>query len=214
MRLVLISDTHGQHERLEIPDGDVLIHAGDLTTHGQISELPAFNDFLRGLPHRHKLVVAGNHDFCFEEQPQACAEILNQAIYLQDEAVTLDGVRYYGSPWQPRFFDWAFNLDRGAPLRAKWDLIPPDTDVLITHGPPWGHGDLNSEGERVGCRDLWEVVQRVRPRLHIFGHIHEGYGLTRTALITFANASNCNLRYRPVNPPLVFDYPRSGSTAP
>lgn len=205
MRLVLISDTHGQHERLEIPAGDVLIHAGDLTTHGQITELPAFNDFLRGLPHRHKFIVAGNHDFCFEEQPQACAELLSQAIYLQDEAVALDGVRFYGSPWQPRFFDWAFNLDRGAPLCAKWDLIPPDTDVLITHGPPWGKGDLNSEGERVGCRDLW-VVQRVRPRLHIFGHIHEGYGLTQAASTTFANASNCDLRYRPVNPPLVFDF--------
>jgi Icc-related predicted phosphoesterase len=206
MRLVLISDTHGQQERVQVPPGDVLIHAGDLTAHGWIEELPALNDFLGTLPHRHKIVIAGNHDFCFEADLAACARLLTNAVYLQDEAITLDGVKFYGSPWQPWFFEWAFNLRRGPEIRAKWDLIPPDTDVLITHGPPFGRRDRNAEGERVGCQDLWDVVQQVRPTLHVFGHIHEGYGLTAGTPTAFANASSCDLAYRPVNAPLVFDY--------
>jgi Icc-related predicted phosphoesterase len=204
--IVAISDTHGFHESVDIPAGDILIHAGDLTRHGEMGEVKEFNDFLGGLPHPVKIVIAGNHDFCFESDPERCRNNLTNAIYLQDQAVTFEGVRFYGSPWQPWFFDWAFNLQRGPEIRAKWDLIPEDTDVLITHGPPFGHGDRTLRGEQVGCQDLLEVVEQIQPKFHIFGHIHEGYGLTRNEHTTFINASICGVSYRPKNTPTLYTY--------
>ncbi len=206
MRLVVISDTHGLHDRLEIPEGDVLIHAGDLTSHGDLHEVRAFDAFLARLDHRYKLVIAGNHDFCFERRPAAARALLRHAVYLEDEAALVEGVRFYGSPWQPWFYDWAFNLERGAEIRAKWDLIPGDTEVLITHGPPLGHGDVTARGDSAGCADLLERIRQVRPRFHLFGHIHEGYGTSSDGTTTYVNASTCDLRYRPVNPPVVLDW--------
>ncbi len=206
MRIVAISDTHALHRSVDIPPGDVLVHAGDITGHGAIDEVRGFNTFLATLPHPHKIVIAGNHDFCFEKDPVASRAELTNGIYLQDEAVEIGGIRFYGSPWQPWFFDWAFNLQRGAEIRAKWDLIPSDTDVLITHGPPRGHGDMTCRGEAAGCDDLLEAVERVQPRVHIFGHIHEGAGVTLNGRTTFINASICDLAYRPVNAPVVYEY--------
>ncbi|MEE8524212.1 MAG: metallophosphatase domain-containing protein [Thermoanaerobaculia bacterium] len=205
MRCVVISDTHGLHDQVQIPAGDVLIHAGDLTDHGALEDVARFDAFLSALPHRHKVVVAGNHDFCFERQPGLARQLLRHAIYLEDEAVTLDGVRFWGSPWQPWFYDWAFNLERGSEIRAKWDLIPAGTDVLVTHGPPLGHGDLTSRSERAGCADLLDRIGELRPKYHFFGHIHEGYGVTRDGGTTFVNASVCDLGYRPVQAPVVID---------
>jgi Icc-related predicted phosphoesterase len=206
-RLVAISDTHGLHRQLTIPDGDILIHAGDITGHGQVEQVADFNEWLGTLPHRHKIVIAGNHDFCFENESAETAALLTNCIYLFDEAITLDGLNFYGSPWQPWFFNWAFNLRRGPKIRAKWELIPTGTDVLITHGPPRGQGDLTSLGKQVGCADLGEVIGEKRPRLHIFGHIHEGYGVTHNEHTTFINASSCTLQYQPVQRPIVFDWP-------
>ncbi len=204
MRIVCLSDTHHQHDRLVVPPGDVLVHAGDFTRRGAESDVRAFDAWLGGLPHRHKIVIAGNHDFCFELNPAARAWMTN-AIYLQDEAVTLEGVRFWGSPWQPRFYDWAFNLDRGEPLRRVWSRIPSGTDVLITHGPPYGILDATDRGEAVGCEELLLAIRRVCPRLHVFGHIHEGYGEQTVDGTHFVNASNCDLNYRPVQAPVVFD---------
>ena len=206
IRLVAISDTHGLHRQLTIPDGDILIHAGDMTGHGQVEQVADFNAWLGTLPHRYKIVIAGNHDFCFEAEPVTTAALLTNCIYLFDEATTLAGLNFYGSPWQPWFFDWAFNLRRGSEIRAKWDLIPTATDVLITHGPPLGQGDLTSFGKQAGCADLGEVIGEKRPKLHIFGHIHEGYGVTQNQHTTFINASSCTLQYQPVQRPIVYDW--------
>jgi predicted phosphodiesterase len=197
MRLVCISDTHDQHAELRVPDGDVLIHAGDATRRGSERALRAFDAWLGSLPHRHKLLVAGNHDFGFQRDADA-ASWITCAHYL-------DGVRFYGSPWQPWFHDWAFNLPRGQALRAVWDRIPPDTDVLITHSPPHGVLDRTIHGEAVGCEELARAVARVRPRVHVFGHIHEGYGVLEQDGTRFVNASSCDVRYRPVQPPIVVD---------
>jgi len=199
MKLVIISDTHFMHERVQVPDGDVLVHAGDLTAHGTVDNVEAFNHFLGALPHRHKIVIAGNHDFCFQRAPRGARAAFSNAIYLEDEAVTVEGITFYGSPWQPWFYDWAFNLRRGEALRAKWDLIPADTDVLVTHGPPRGHGDRTSDGRHEGCDDLLAAVERIKPRYHLFGHIHEAAGITRNEHTTFVNASVCDLAYKPVN---------------
>ncbi len=204
MRIVCISDTHDKHAALDIPDGDVLVHAGDITGRGRREQIVAFDAWLGGLPHRHKVVIAGNHDFGLERDPSNRAWFAH-ATYLLDEEVTLDGVRFYGSPWQPRFFDWAFNLDRGAPLREVWAKIPVGVDVLITHGPPYGILDRTARGEAVGCEELRAAVARVRPRLHVFGHIHEAYGQLELDGTRFVNASACDLSYAPVQPPIVVD---------
>ncbi len=205
MRLVLLSDTHARHHKIPVvPDGDILLHAGDLTNHGELPDVEHFNGWLGRLPHRHKVVIAGNHDFCFEHDPSA-RKLFTNAYYLQDEMLELEGLKIYGSPWQPRFCDWAFNVDRGPKLAAIWAQIPDDTDVLITHGPPLGQLDVTYDGRAVGCEDLRDRLRAVRPRLHLFGHIHESYGLARDEHTIYANASICTLRYKPTNAPLVVD---------
>lgn len=209
MRIVCISDTHGLHDQLQLPEGDVLVHTGDFSRAGKLPELLAFDAWLGKQPHRHKIVIAGNHDFILERDPEA-RHLFRHATYLQDSGLTVEGLRFWGSPWQPRFFDWAFNLDRGAPLARKWALIPPDTDVLLTHGPPMGVLDRTSRGEAVGCEALAEAIARLRPALHVFGHIHESAGeLTRDGT-RFVNASSCDLRYKAVHSPVVVDlHPRA-----
>jgi len=205
VKLVLISDTHTRHEGVDVPPGDVLIHAGDITGSGGLKAVEHFAAWFERQPHPHKVVIAGNHDFCFERTPAEAEALLSFATYLRDSETTIDGVRFWGSPWQPWFMDWAFNLQRGAEIRAKWDLIPDGIDVLITHGPPRGHGDLMVSGEHVGCDDLLDALRRVKPRLHVFGHIHEGYGTSHEGETTCVNASTCDVGYRPVNAPVVVD---------
>lgn len=205
MRVVCISDTHHQHRSLKVPDGDLLVCAGDFTRRGDRADVVAFDAWLGTLPHAHKVIIAGNHDFAFETDPAAARSWIQHATYLQDSGCVVDGLRVWGSPWQPRFFDWAFNLDRGAPLRAKWDLIPADTDVLITHGPPFGVLDRTHDGRRVGCEELAKAVARIRPKLHVFGHIHEDYGMVERDGVTYINASSCDLGYRPRQAPIVVD---------
>ncbi|MDF1666009.1 MAG: metallophosphatase domain-containing protein [Planctomycetota bacterium] len=196
MQIVATSDTHSRHEQLTVPDGDVFVHAGDSMKFGSLDELDNFNRWLGTLPHAHKIVIAGNHDWCFQTMPEDAQARLTNATYLQDESVTIDGVHFYGSPWQPWFLDWAFNLQRGPEIKEKWDLIPAACDVLITHGPPHGILDETVRGESVGCEELLLALERVQPKLHIFGHIHEAAGLQEIGATTFANASFLDVRYK------------------
>ncbi len=206
LKIVAFSDTHGFHPWFNIPDGDVLVFAGDMTLHGRLEEVIKFNEFLGSLSHPHKLVIAGNHDFCFETKPEASRASLTNGVYLQDELATIQGIKFYGSPWQPVFKDMAFNLPRGEALRAKWDCIPADTDVLITHSPPWGHNDRTFFGSNVGCRDLLQRVERLQIPLHIFGHIHESAGHSANERTIFANVSVCNLLYMPIHRPFFHEF--------
>lgn len=207
MRIVCISDTHNRLDKMKIPPGDLLLHAGDLTGRGSLDELRRFDQLLATLPHRHKVIIAGNHDWGFQREPAAARELIQSAVYLQDSEVTIQGLRIYGSPWQPWFLDWAFNGARGGSLKPIWDRIPAGIDILITHGPPLGHGDQLARGGRAGCPELLDAIRRVRPRYHIFGHIHEAYGITQEGVTTCINASSCDLRYQPVQPPVVIDWP-------
>jgi predicted phosphohydrolase len=205
MRIVCVSDTHNQHGSLDVPAGDVLVHAGDFSMAGRAREISAFDAWLGTLPHAHKVVIAGNHDWLFQTDPDGARGLLTHAQYLEDSGTVVDGLRFWGSPWQPWFLDWAFNLRRGAEIAAKWALIPDRVDVLVTHGPPHGVRDRVEDGDLVGCEELSRALDRVRPRLHVFGHIHEGYGVTRRGNLTLVNASSCDVSYRPVNPPIVID---------
>ena len=208
LRVVIVSDTHGFHDQVEIPEGDILIHAGDGCSRGTLDEAAAWLDALRRLPHAHKLVIAGNHDRCFETTPQSIRGLTKGLTYLQDSEVTIAGLRFWGAPWQPWFLSWAFNLQRGAPIAQKWALIPDDIDVLITHGPPAGILDETWDTRSVGCEDLLRVTRRIRPRLHVFGHIHEGYGALEREGTLFVNASTCTLGYQPSQAPVIVDLPR------
>ncbi|XP_060573835.1 metallophosphoesterase MPPED2-like [Ruditapes philippinarum] len=139
---------------------------------------------------------------------QNVKELMTNCVYLEDAGIDVCGVHIYGSPWQPRFCDWGFNLDRGMECLKKWNLIPENTDILVTHGPPIGHGDMCFDGNRAGCVELLSTIQkRVKPKYHIFGHIHEGYGVTTDGHTTYINASTCTLRYKPDHEPIVFDIP-------
>jgi Icc-related predicted phosphoesterase len=213
-KVVCISDTHNFHEQIAVPDGDVLIHSGDATAKGTDIEVIGFLDWFSRLPHERKVFVAGNHDWMFEVDSRHARLWLadSKITYLQDSAVEIDGLKIYGSPWQPRFFDWAFNLNRGYELAEKWAMIPDDIDILITHGPPYGILDLvprKGWDENTGCEELRKRVERIaafgRLKLHVFGHIHCGYGVHEEFGVKFVNASTCDEQYNPTQPPIVID---------
>ncbi len=206
MRIVCLSDTHGLHRQITVPEGDLVLVAGDMCQYGSPAELDRFADWFRRLPHRYKIVVAGNHDWVFQLDPIGARRSLGpEVIYLEDEARTIERLKFYGSPWQPEFFDWAFNVPRGPELAQIWSRIPDDTDVLVTHGPPHGILDRDLRDSRVGCLDLANRVAQLNLRLHVFGHIHGAYGTEQRGRTTFVNASICDEDYRPVNPPIVID---------
>lgn len=204
MKIVVFSDTHGLHNAVHIPDGDMLIFAGDMCNHGTLHEVIQFDQLLAQCDHPYKIVIAGNHDFPFQNTPDVARACLQHGIYLQDSTVEIEGLKIYGSPWQPWFLDWAFNLRRGEELRQKWDLIPNDIDILITHGPPFGILDRVGKNSQ-GCEDLLQALQRVNPRYHIFGHIHEAYGQYEVNKTVFVNSSICNARYQPINPVQLYE---------
>jgi Icc-related predicted phosphoesterase len=195
VRLVLVSDTHGHHHNLEVPDGDILIFAGDYAFehHGQ-AEMSALIDFfswLDGQPHKHKVMIAGNHDFAFEKSLSVVKMVMPPSIiYLEGGEETVEGLKIWGGPWTPRFFDWAFNVDRGEAIKRYWDCIPDDTDILVTHGPPYGLLDDTPLSGHVGCKELRDAVKRVNPKLHVYGHIHRWGGIgIQVNDTTYMNAS-------------------------
>lgn len=206
MRLVFISDSHGQHPDLNLPAGDVLVHAGDLTGRGRKWEITDFLRWFGAQPHPHKVMIAGNHDFLAEREPELFQSLVPDNVhYLENSAVEIEGLKFWGSPITPWFFDWAFNRQRGEDIARYWREIPDDTDILITHGPPAGILDQTSRGERVGCEDLLVRIRQVKPRIHVFGHIHEAYGQHHEGGTHFINASVLNLRYWLTNAPIVVD---------
>jgi predicted phosphohydrolase len=214
MKLVLISDTHGRHHDVTLPPGDVLIHAGDFSRDGGLKDVRNFFSWMEAQPFAHKILIAGNHDAIFEKWYDGAMVLIKDlapsVTYLQDTGVIIDGVRFWGSPVQPEFFNWSFNRKRGAEIRRHWDLIPEDTDVLITHGPARNILDITMDGTRDGCDDLRTALARVKPLVFVHGHFHGAYGrLTLNhedgAITKCFNASICNERYHPSNKPFEYD---------
>ncbi len=207
MKIVAISDTHGLHNQLQLPKGDLLLHSGDVAKRGSEQEIIAFLNWFSQQDFQYKIFIAGNHDFFFEQTPVSAiaALIPENVLYLNDSGVTIEGINIWGSPVQPRFFNWAFNRDRGADIDQHWQLIPENTDILLTHGPPKGILDKTFQGLAVGCEMLLNRIEQIQPKYNIFGHIHEAYGQVTKNNIHFINASVVNLRYMVVNPPVVFE---------
>jgi len=217
MKITFISDTHTKHKQLDLPGGDLLIHAGDIMNSGyEKRDIHEFCKWFEAQDYEHKIFIAGNHDRMFENHPLESNTIVNNydVTYLQDEQLDLwdeedQQLVIYGTPWQPEFCNWAFNLPRaGKELEEKWNQIPKDTDILITHGPPQGHLDISgpphNEGN-LGCELLRVKVDEQPPKIHVFGHIHGSYGYKFHNGTHFINASVLNERYDQVNKPMTID---------
>ncbi|KAH7819519.1 putative metallophosphoesterase domain-containing protein 1 [Monocercomonoides exilis] len=235
LRFVCISDTHGRHGHISggLPEGDVLLHSGDFTMTGQDRENDSFAEFMRNVPFKHKVVIAGNHDISMEAgfyerswkrfghkkqlvPSEEIAKLEGCCTYLHDKETCIEGIRIYGSPYQAWFYDWAFNLARGEECKKKWETVPAGIDILITHGPPMGRGDTIPSGTHEGDVDLLEEIRtRIHPKVAVFGHFHDGYGISFDGETVYINPSSVDEDYKPTNPPIVFDYPiPSSSSAP
>lgn len=209
MKITFISDTHNKHKQItsHLPGGDLIIHAGDATSMGYKHEIQQFLKWLNGLDnYTHKIFIAGNHDFGFQDNPTECKELLdfyNKVTYLQDGMGLIGeddktAVKVWGSPWQPEFHNWAFNLPKmGEQLKEKWNNIPNDIDILVTHGPAWGHLDTvkTIPNNNLGCELLNERIGIITPKIHVCGHIHTGYGYKFNGHTHFINASVLDEQY-------------------
>jgi len=208
MKIVCIADTHSDYKNLKVPDGDILIHAGDIDAYKFSSALRDFNKWLGSLSHKHKIVIAGNHDGYLDNVTVIeIKEILTNAIYLENSKCKIEGINFWGSPITPTFGEWFFMAERGKNINEHWKKIPKNTDILITHGPPYGILDVAPfpKPTSVGCSDLLGKVKEIKPKYHIFGHIHDAYGIYEQNDITFINASVMNEDYDIVNKPIVID---------
>lgn len=212
MKLTFISDTHGLHKNIthDLPGGDILIHSGDFSNYGSKEDIKVFLNWFNSLQnYTYKIFIAGNHDRSFEENPNFKNSILKKfpyLTYLEDSEYNIEKVKIYGSPWQPAFCNWAFNLPRnGEELEKKWDLIPENLDILITHGAPFGYLD-GTQNIGVGCELLRKRIDQIRPKIHIFGHIHGGYGYYFNGKTHFFNASVLDEKYYYNNLPLNIEW--------
>jgi Icc-related predicted phosphoesterase len=207
LKFVTIADTHCQHRSLKLPGGDVLIHAGDLSMKGSRDEVEVFLNWFAEQDFQHKIFIAGNHDFFFERAEDAIIQLVLPAgiIYLNDNFTIINGLKIWGSPITPWFYDWAFNRERGEEIQQHWDLIPADSDIIVTHGPVFNRLDQTRKGDHVGCEDLLRKVQEVKPKVHVCGHIHEAYGRIDKDGTTFINASVVNSLYELTNSAVEFE---------
>jgi Icc-related predicted phosphoesterase len=202
MKIVTLSDTHGHHRKVNVPDGDVLVFAGDFMTTGyQASQVIDFSNWLKELPHPRKVIIAGNHDRLVELDSTWTNELRRAGDYLQNSGVKINGVNFWGMPYTPAFCNWAFQSYEGDSEKFA-AMIPEWTNVLVTHGPPYGILDKMKDTrwqDPLGDRALLARVKAVRPAFHVFGHIHEGYGAVYQDSTAFINTSICNEQYQPVN---------------
>jgi len=237
MILCFISDTHTQHQNLKLnmllekvlgiyPDA-VLVHCGDISIRGSMSEVTDFMDWFSSLRYKYKIVIPGNHDFFFDhgrkartyhgefrhgkpiysqEDVKKLLDVYPGVYFLNDSGVDIEGIKFWGSPITPWFHDWAFNRWENE-IEDHWNMIPDDTNVLITHGPPYGILDYTYNGyKNVGCPALSARIQKLEDLMvHSFGHIHESFGVETEREITYINASFLNISYNPVNYPVIFD---------
>jgi Icc-related predicted phosphoesterase len=219
MKLILLSDTHCRLRKVTVPNGDLLLHAGDLTFQGNVQEISQELRELGRIAKNFKygcVFICGNHDRLGEHNPALMKQMAidEGLIYLDHSSAQINGFNIFGSAYTPAFCNWAFNVDR-AELKPYWDQIPDNTDILVTHGPPMGildgvnrfnHQLGEWEVEHTGCADLYNrVLELNQLKLYVCGHIHEGYGSLKRGNVQFVNASICTEEYRPTNEPWVIE---------
>jgi Icc-related predicted phosphoesterase len=213
LKICCISDTHNKHNQITIPPCDILIHAGDATSVGLESEVRRFAKWFHEQPARYKIFVPGNHEDGFENALPLSKtwfqEECPDGILLIHEPIWIEGINIFGSPYTPFFHNWAFNVLESKRLRQLWEQIPKNTNILITHGPPYGIGDYTIHGQkRAGCLEMPDIINKLPDlKLHVFGHIHEGYGKYEDeGRHISVNASICTLQYQATNSPIEVDY--------
>lgn len=212
MKIVCISDTHCQLGSVTVPSGDLLIHSGDFTYRGTVSEIAEEMQELKKIADYFTygaVIIAGNHDWLFERDPGLARTLVPSNVkYLNDQETEIDGLRIWGSPVQPAFGNWAFNRMRGSDIQRHWDMIPAGVDILITHGPVYGLLDtvnIGAKVDHVGCMNLLKTMDRVKPRLHVCGHIHEGHGEVDLNGTKYVNASLLDDYYNKVYDPIIVE---------
>lgn len=218
VKICCISDTHNQHRKLEIPECDVLIHAGDFSYTGDFQSIWEINEWFGKLKKdglcSEVVTVCGNHDFLYEKNPSLARSIMTNCIYLQEEPLEFMGYKWFGSPISPEFNNWAFNRKRGKEIARCWAKIPDDTQILVVHGPPYGILDVNTEEiysqplgpVHLGCEDLKKRVGQLKDlKLLVTGHIHSSSGVEEHNGIKFVNASVLNESYEVVYPPRIIE---------
>jgi Icc-related predicted phosphoesterase len=202
-KVVCISDTHSLHDQVIIPESDLLIHAGDVTGNGSISQFIKFVAWFSEQPCKYKIFIGGNHDAILERLPikEIRAYLPKNVYYLENDGIELEGLKIWGSPVTPTFLDWYFMANRGSNISKYWERIPNKLDFLITHGPLYGVLDKTPDDKNVGCEELLKSVFLKEPRYHVFGHIHQGYGWVKRKNTLFINCSVLNEDYKVVNYP-------------
>jgi predicted phosphohydrolase len=218
MRICAISDTHGRHGELDIPPCDLLISAGDYSFHGAPEAVLGFHQWLNDQPAKHIISLQGNHEQWVEKNFLAAQELAKgvcpRVMFMYTGQIVIDGIMIWCSSYTPTYgCGWAYNADRGDRIKAHWDMIPNETDILVTHGPPMGILDevrrtfaMGDTTEHLGCLDLLQAVKKIKPSPHFFGHIHGGYGQHHEDGTSFYNVSICDEMYRPINPVTIVDY--------
>lgn len=207
MRIVIISDTHGMHEELgKDLCGDVLIHCGDFCDGFQIDEddLGKIDHWFGDLAFNEILCIGGNHDFVAQDRMLQNREVFENATYLVDRSVEISGLHFYGSPWLPKLAGWAHFLPDDE-LSKKWNKIPTETDVLITHTPPFGILDQPRSGGSVGCSHLRAAVEKLHPKVHCFGHVHASRGEHDETHVQFYNSSIVDSDFQVTHAPFVLE---------
>ena len=207
MNITFISDTHSKHHLLDehLTGGEMLIHCGDFMNTGRYDEeLNDFTQWFSALPYQHKILIAGNHERIVEYDKDLQTHLKNhsQFTYLQDSSITINNLKFYGTPWQPAFCNWAFNLYTDDELDKVWNKIPTDTQILITHIPPHGRLDF-CNGKHLGCHRLAKKLPTLTQlKIHAFGHIHDGYGKETDQHTTYINAAQLDEQYQFTNQPI------------
>ena len=185
--LCIISDTHRRHREITIPVCDILIHCGDFCSF-QREDLQTLQDvdhWFSESPAKHVVCIGGNHDFLLQSQEFR----FTHARLLEDNCVEVSGFTLYGAPWCPDLSGFAYYATADE-LMDRWKRIPNGIDILITHTPPYGILDLpTSRANHLGCPYLLEEMKRIRPRLHVFGHVHASHGSNKTQATQYINAS-------------------------
>ena len=189
MKVVCTADTHGKHEYLDVPDGDIFIFAGDLSEAGNVKSLVDFNSFLGVLPHKYKIFIDGNHDFA----PEKIRKYITNGTYLTHNLLEIGNLKIWGTSWSYWMSNQIELKKNNHDLMIFWQKIPEKVDILITHFPPYKIGDLTNSGKNLGNRNLSYALKNIKPKYHVFGHVHEAYGIYKEKIDDFdITCINCS----------------------